>query len=198
MTSNMIFLASNRGFSLIRIISLATIFLFLTLALCSAATDNNRKTQSNHNAGVNRSPNNNNNNPHNNNNNSKKCPNCRQSADDAQRQATDELRIEVIKQQILSKLGLKQKPNITSSIPREVVLDTLWRADEGMDLLNPRIQGNRPKSDNGDDYYARTSEIITFAEPGKNFTGFFFLFFVLVLNRDFKIHYYIISNSRCY
>ncbi|GAB6027488.1 hypothetical protein CHUAL_001741 [Chamberlinius hualienensis] len=108
-----------------------------------------------------------NNRPNNNNNNSRnRCPNCMIPNDDAQRQAVDNLRIETIKIQILSKLGLKHKPNITMSIPREVVLDTLWKADEGMDLLNPTVQGNRAKTEPADDYYARTSEIITFAEPG--------------------------------
>lgn len=94
----------------------------------------------------------------------------KQQQQQEQQQSVDGLRIEAIKQQILNKLGLKQKPNITTTIPREVILETLWRADEGKDALDFHIPGNNPKSE-ADDYYARTSEIITFAEPGGAVNG---------------------------
>lgn len=42
----------------------------------------------------------------------------------------DSLRIENIKFQILSKLGLKTKPNVTNTLSRQVIMDTLQRADE--------------------------------------------------------------------
>nr|CAD7430843.1 unnamed protein product [Timema monikensis] len=88
----------------------------------------------------------------------------------------DSVRLESIKRQILSKLGLISKPNISSSIPREVVLQTLGRANviKGSveigerqhdiiyqsppeELLSPEVEI--------DDFYGHTSEIITFAEP---------------------------------
>ncbi|XP_071443075.1 lateral signaling target protein 2 homolog, partial [Hetaerina americana] len=72
----------------------------------------------------------------------------------------DNIRLEAIKHQILSKLGLKSKPNVTSPIPRSVVLETLYRAEETRGFMDP----TRPPEPE-DDFYGRTSEIITFAEP---------------------------------
>lgn len=43
---------------------------------------------------------------------------------------TDSLRLEAIKQQILSKLGLKSKPNITHEFSKQTILNTLSRADD--------------------------------------------------------------------
>lgn len=40
------------------------------------------------------------------------------------------MRLESIKYQILMKLGLKQKPNITSLLPKHVIMETLYRADD--------------------------------------------------------------------
>lgn len=71
------------------------------------------------------------------------------------------VRIEAIKQQILSKLGFRSKPNVSSSIPHEVLLETMRIVDGGA----------RPAPhDDADDYeddIGRTSEIISFAEPGE-------------------------------
>lgn len=45
-------------------------------------------------------------------------------------QLSDHKRLESIKQQILLKLNLREKPNITNSIPKQFILDTLHRAGE--------------------------------------------------------------------
>lgn len=45
-------------------------------------------------------------------------------------QLSDHRRLEAIKQQILLKLNLNEKPNVTSSIPKQLILDTLHRAGE--------------------------------------------------------------------
>jgi inhibin beta len=107
------------------------------------------------------------------------CPNCVQPE-----QKRDEIRLETIKRQILSKLGLKEKPNVTSPVPREVILETLYRAEEtggqqdgggGLvtqhvlydDDSSPAPSSTRPPESEPDDFYGRTSEIIAFAEPGK-------------------------------
>lgn len=39
------------------------------------------------------------------------------------------MRLESIKHQILSKLGLKHKPNVTHPLPKEFIWDTIYRAD---------------------------------------------------------------------
>jgi inhibin beta len=41
--------------------------------------------------------------------------------------ASDQLRLEAIKHQILMKLGLKKKPNVTHDLPKQFILDTLKR-----------------------------------------------------------------------
>lgn len=99
---------------------------------------------------------------------------------------SDEIRLEAIKLQILSKLGLKEKPSITLPVPREVLIETLSRAGDypvnGGDLLSENAQDGAEESkkekeaevDEGpiesepDDFYGRTSEIITFAQPGES------------------------------
>jgi inhibin beta len=119
------------------------------------------------------------------------CPNCipsQQKRDKAApQQNSDEIRLETIKRQILSKLGLKEKPNVTSPVPREVIMETLYRAEETGDQQDGSGSGSgvitqhvmyeddsagpsstRPPESEPDDFYGRTSEIITFAEPGKS------------------------------
>lgn len=54
---------------------------------------------------------------------------------------TDSLRLEAIKQQILSKLGLKSKPNITHEFSKQTILNTLSRADD-MTLQNDELEPN--------------------------------------------------------
>lgn len=54
---------------------------------------------------------------------------------------TDSLRLEAIKQQILSKLGLKSKPNITHEFSKQTILNTLSRADD-MNWQNDEFEQN--------------------------------------------------------
>lgn len=91
----------------------------------------------------------------------------------------DDIRREAIKLQILSKLGLKNKPHIRLPVPRDVVLETLSRA--GGNLLSSKEEAKQAAREaeeedllegEPDDFYGRTSEIITFAEPGE-FQAFF-------------------------
>ncbi|KAJ6641941.1 Inhibin beta chain, partial [Pseudolycoriella hygida] len=53
----------------------------------------------------------------------------------------DTLRLEAIKQQILSKLGLKSKPNITHEFSKQTILNTLSRADD-MNWQNDEYEQN--------------------------------------------------------
>lgn len=88
---------------------------------------------------------------------------------------SDEIRLEAIKRQILSKLGLKEKPTIKLPVPREIVFETLSRAGEVDDDLFRGGDDNSKQTEaeeevvesEPDDFYGRTSEIITFAEPGE-------------------------------
>uniref|UniRef100_A0AAR5PKV3 TGF-beta family profile domain-containing protein n=1 Tax=Dendroctonus ponderosae TaxID=77166 RepID=A0AAR5PKV3_DENPD len=102
------------------------------------------------------------------------CPNCLFKHDrDREKLESDKLRLEAIKRQILQKLGLRAKPNVTHSLPKEVVMATLSRAEDG-DFTgafgeNPDFPTTSEKSGNldtveADDFYGRTSEIISFAE----------------------------------
>lgn len=107
------------------------------------------------------------------------CPNCLYKNDrDREKSETDKLRLEAIKKQILSKLGLRQKPNVTHSLPKEVVWETLYRAeDENSDFLRnfdseenfstTSAKSSTMETVDVDDFYGRTSEIISFAEEGK-------------------------------
>ncbi|KAK9874488.1 hypothetical protein WA026_002837 [Henosepilachna vigintioctopunctata] len=115
------------------------------------------------------------------------CPNClyRNSNNNSNNKdrkvvENDDLRLEVIKKQILSKLGLRNKPNVTYSLPREVVLETLYRAENSEffstysrdDAISTTSARTDPQDQmDVDDFYGRTSEIISFAEQGK-FTMF--------------------------
>ncbi|XP_017885000.1 inhibin beta chain [Ceratina calcarata] len=141
----------------------------------------------------------------------------------------DDLRLEAIKHQILSKLGLTTRPDVNrtlATVPKQLALETLYRAEAqsssssrypspdasvridrdrenvysaeflyGADEYsyknldqradssakeNARIassyrgygehEGHDPEEEM-DDFYARTSEIITFAEPGRTLNG---------------------------
>ncbi|XP_075211119.1 inhibin subunit beta isoform X2 [Lycorma delicatula] len=94
-------------------------------------------------------------------------------------QDKDLLRLEAIKQQILSKLGLATKPNVTSAVSRDVVLKTILRAHETSSSSEEHQQDTLPPPSSGipsidsepDDFYGRTSEIIAFAEPGHTLNG---------------------------
>ncbi|CAG9814793.1 unnamed protein product [Phaedon cochleariae] len=101
------------------------------------------------------------------------CPNCLyENQYTKERSESDQLRLEAIKKQILQKLGLRHKPNVTQSLPRDIVWQTLERADEDSDFLLNRYEDFSTTSDRSsaeetvdvDDFYGRTSEIISFAE----------------------------------
>lgn len=99
------------------------------------------------------------------------CPNCLYEDEKSE---TDKLRLEAIKRQILQKLGLRQKPNVTHSLPKEVIWETLYRAgDDDSDFLKKFDESFSTTSARStmetvdvDDFYGRTSEIIAFAEEG--------------------------------
>lgn len=120
------------------------------------------------------------------------CPNCISVGD---RQVAEKLKLEAIKKQILSKLNLPDRPNITATIPRELVLEALRKAhldaSKRHHLQQQLFHGaihlshlpqfyhdDRPDyvSNSADDYYGKTSEIIAFAEPGKQIEPFFNIF----------------------
>ncbi|KAL1501619.1 hypothetical protein ABEB36_006916 [Hypothenemus hampei] len=102
------------------------------------------------------------------------CPNCLTKLDkDRERIESDKLRLEAIKKQILQKLGLRMKPNVTHSLPKEVVMASLNRAEEGVfssrfDEFDefPTTSEKNVETVDVDDFYGRTSEIISFAEEG--------------------------------
>ncbi|XP_024082625.1 inhibin beta chain isoform X2 [Cimex lectularius] len=105
------------------------------------------------------------------------CPNCllRNEEEGKYYDRSEAIRLEAIKHQILSKLGLRARPNVSgASMPRDLVLETLYRANDG-----PNVSNNSPTSkkfnddhDMGrDDFFATTSEIITFPEPGPRLNG---------------------------
>lgn len=110
------------------------------------------------------------------------CPNClHESETERARRETDKLRLEAIKKQILQKLGLKHKPNVTKSLPKEVLMETIFRAEDD-DIRNfsrdfdRGFSANRNREleqQNADEFYGRMSELIVFAEEGE------FLIFVL-------------------
>jgi hypothetical protein len=112
------------------------------------------------------------------------------------RQLSDHSRLEAIKQQILLKLNLNEKPNVTSSIPKQFILDTLYKAGaseyqfmnggagnammvmQGDSNVEQRLQHLRRENDSHfeevdneeeefDDFYGKTKEIVSFAELGE-------------------------------
>ncbi|CAG9861788.1 unnamed protein product [Phyllotreta striolata] len=107
------------------------------------------------------------------------CPNCLYENElDREKKETDKLRLEAIKRQILQKLGLRQKPNVTHSLPKEIILETLVRTEDedSEDFLRnfdrdeiystTSARNNIMETVDVDDFYGRTSEIISFAEEG--------------------------------
>lgn len=50
--------------------------------------------------------------------------------EDFRKLSNDQMRLESIKYQILTKLGLKRKPNITQTLPKHIIMSTLSRANE--------------------------------------------------------------------
>jgi hypothetical protein len=108
-------------------------------------------------------------------------------------QLSDHGRLEAIKLQILLKLGLKNKPNVTSTLPKQFIYNTLNLSGEdrvvyktvetkeaadvvvdSMQLQDPdeiqleELRDSAPEAEQEiDEFYGRTREIITFAEKGK-------------------------------
>ncbi|KAF7990098.1 hypothetical protein HCN44_009087 [Aphidius gifuensis] len=126
------------------------------------------------------------------------------------RSSNDDLRLEAIRHQILTKLGLRNRPDINrtlTQIPRYLALETLYRAETPSTIRNinqnhhesgysdyyfsypyrqvddiPNVTFDNIQSSTShnsktnqdieiDDFYARTSEIISFAEAGKTLNG---------------------------
>lgn len=123
------------------------------------------------------------------------CPNCiyKTAADPEEESTTDNLRLEAIKRQILSKLGLKQKPNVTYVLPKEVVMETIYRAEETSGFSRNFDKEEYPSTTSmrtnyetvdADDFYGRTSEIISFAEQGECTLDFTFLFITQFFTND--------------
>ncbi|XP_031780733.1 inhibin beta chain isoform X1 [Nasonia vitripennis] len=145
----------------------------------------------------------------------------------------DDLRLEAIKHQILSKLGLRSRPDVNrtlASVPKRLALETIYRAEAQQPVRPPApppatsqgesrtaqnrepssgynkpfgygdeysyrnleqnvpgggelnqnvppyqdyddMYGSQHEPEVMDDFYARTSEIITFAEPGRTLNG---------------------------
>lgn len=105
------------------------------------------------------------------------CPNCLYKNERDRQKETDKLRLEAIKKQILTKLGLRQKPNVTHSLPKEIIWETLSRTEEedsdffrsfdGDGFSTTSAKSSTAETVDVDDFYGRTSEIISFAEEGE-------------------------------
>ncbi|XP_019632507.1 PREDICTED: growth/differentiation factor 8-like [Branchiostoma belcheri] len=92
------------------------------------------------------------------------CPSCRMQADYLKSADPDEvkrLRLEVIKQQILSKLRMSDRPNIT--VPRTAIPRPLADENPPEVSLQPQVEANLDI----DDFYGRTTQIIIFPEAGE-------------------------------
>jgi hypothetical protein len=94
----------------------------------------------------------------------------------------DKQRIEAIKEQILSKLGMTAKPNITKARSTRFLVEALAVEPlSGLTAADPdaaavagntlppstRLPTTRDADSEPDDFYGRTREIIGFAEPGE-------------------------------
>ncbi|XP_076327464.1 inhibin beta chain-like [Tachypleus tridentatus] len=99
------------------------------------------------------------------------CPQCLTVLD---RHVGKQLKLEAVKQQILSKLNLHQRPNMTSPVTREVVLEALRRSSghlfpEALPQDQPAGETTEDQEQDEDDheeFYGKTSEIIVFSEHG--------------------------------
>ena len=84
-------------------------------------------------------------------------------------EASHLLRLESIKMQLLSKLRLQHKPNVSNGLSRQLLLDTVLRSSEPSADIGDEAVGIESYRDIPleDDYYAKTSKIFSFAEPGR-------------------------------
>ena len=112
----------------------------------------------------------------------KLCPSCQPppaSITETELLSADSVRIESIKRQILVKLGLHAKPNVSSVPSRDFILETLIRAEQSLDVdtgttsssmpttaTTHRIEATTVDPSVEDDFFGKTSEIIAFAERG--------------------------------
>lgn len=72
---------------------------------------------------------------------------------------SESIRLEAIKQQILNKLGLKHRPIIRKKLPREIVLQSLYRAEEdNLEFFNDEKHKSMP---------SRTGAGLNFNKPIK-------------------------------
>lgn len=109
----------------------------------------------------------------------------RMSAKAESRQLSDYNRLEEIKKQILLKLSLNEKPNVTSTISKQFILNTIYQAGasnlkypmmmmqsddvaENLQHFNKSKENKFEEDDEEakDDFYAKTKEIIIFSERG--------------------------------
>lgn len=105
------------------------------------------------------------------------CPNCLYKNKEKELKIeSDHIRLEAIKRQILSKLGMRHKPNVTHALPRDLIEKTYRTiTGERQDADDFGASGSARSANydvvDADDYYGRTSEIIAFAEQGYKING---------------------------
>ena len=94
------------------------------------------------------------------------CVNCAKERQRLEREMTEndaellkQMRLNIIKQQILDRLGLKQRPNITHNQPRPAIPEPLMR---DMDMV-PAYSPDEPEEDK-----SKPTEVVTFATPGQS------------------------------
>ncbi|XP_016991139.1 inhibin beta chain isoform X2 [Drosophila rhopaloa] len=56
---------------------------------------------------------------------------------------SDQVRLESIKRQILTKLGLSHKPNVSHPLPKQFIWETIYRADGGQMIINNAFESSR-------------------------------------------------------
>ena len=130
----------------------------------------------------------------------RQCPSCQPpaaSVSETERRSADSARLESIKRQILVKLGLHTKPNVSSVPSRDFILETLLRAEQSLDVETAAAASTSTAASTAsvstsaatrgveattidpsveDDFFGKTSEIIAFAERGQYITYFYYLF----------------------
>ncbi|XP_017126039.1 inhibin beta chain isoform X1 [Drosophila elegans] len=55
---------------------------------------------------------------------------------------SDQVRLESIKRQILTKLGLSHKPNVSHPLPKQFIWETIYRADGGRMIINNAFESS--------------------------------------------------------
>lgn len=108
-----------------------------------------------------------------NNTNAARCPKCENNrqVEHVTEEELTRLRIEFVKQQILEKLRLKERPNVSAvGLPKPIYEGVTIEQEEDS-TVNKDL----------DDYYARTSKKFIFLEVGKFNCGLLLYFFFLLL-----------------